>query len=177
VDRPEDGTTDELDADAYRAMYDFSPDGVLFTSSDGRVLAGNPAACEILGRTEEEICALSRQGLADPSDDRWVRLVAERERTGETHGVARWIRGDGSAIEVELSSGLFTNSGGAQRSCTVIRDVTERVRTERELEKSRARLAEAERVAQMGSWERRSPWSIEHCVRTAESGHSVVMET
>ncbi len=149
----DDVITGELDAEAYRAMYDFSPDGVLFTSPDGRVLAANPAACEILGRTEEEICALGRQGLADPSDERWERLVAERERTGQAHGVARSIRGDGSAIEIELSSGLFTNSRGARRSCTVIRDVTERVRIERELESSRARLAEAERVAQMGSWE------------------------
>ncbi len=37
--------------------------------------------------------------------------------------------------------------------CTVIRDVTERVRIETELRDSRARLSEAERVAQIGSWE------------------------
>lgn len=143
----------ELDAQAYRALYDFGPDGVLFTSPDGRVLAANPAACEILRRTEEEICALGRQGLADPSDDRWDRLLAERARAGQAHGVARMIRGDGSAVEIEMSARLFNEASGAPRSCTVIRDVTERVQMERELERSRARLAEAERVAQMGSWE------------------------
>ncbi len=150
---PEDVIAVELDAEAYRAMYDFSPDGVLFTSPDGRILAANPAACAILDRTEDEICALGRQGLADPSDDRWGRLLAERERTGQTHGVARMIRRDGSTIEIEVSARLFADAGGAPRSCTLIRDVTERIRMERELENSRARLAEAERVAQMGSWE------------------------
>ncbi len=149
----EDVITGELDAEAYRALYEFSPDGVLFTSPDGRVLAANPAACEILGRTEEEICALGRQGLADPSDERWRRLLVERERAGQVHGVARMIRGDGSAIEIEISARLFSDARGAQRSCTMIRDVTERVRMDLELENSRARLAEAERVAQMGSWE------------------------
>jgi PAS domain S-box-containing protein len=150
---PEDVTTDELDAEAYRALYDFSPDGVLFTSPDGRVLAANPAACEILGRTEEEICALGRQGLADPSDDRWALLLAERGRAGQAHGIAQMIHGDGSAVEIEMNARLFIDGRGAQRSCTVIRNVTERVRMERELENSRARLAEAERVAQIGSWE------------------------
>lgn len=145
--------TGDLDAEAYRAMFDFSPDGVLFTSPDGRILAANPAACEIFGRTVEEICALGREGLADPSDDRWGPLLAERERTGQAHGIARIMRGDGSTVEIEMSARLFSDRRGAPRSCTVIRDVTERVRLQRALELSRARLAEAERVAQMGSWE------------------------
>lgn len=149
----EDLVAGELDAHGYRALYDFSPDGVLFTAPDGRVLAANPAACAILGRTQSDICALGRQGLADPSDARWEPLLAERERVGRAHGVARMIRGDGAAIEIEMSARLFTDAAGAQRSCTVLRDVTERVRMERELENSRARLAEAERVAQIGSWE------------------------
>lgn len=142
-----------LDAEAYRALYDFSPDGVLFTSPDGRVLAANPAACEILGRTEQEIRARGRQGLADPEDARWERLLRERERAGYAQGVARMIRGDGSAVEIEMSARLFKDVHGRERSCTVFRDVSERVRLEEELEHGRARLAEAERVAQMGSWE------------------------
>jgi two-component system, sporulation sensor kinase E len=61
----------ELGPEAYRAMYENSPDGVLFTSPDGRVLAANASACQILGRTEAEICAVGRQGMADHSDERW----------------------------------------------------------------------------------------------------------
>ncbi len=142
-----------LGPEAYRALYEFGPDGVLFTSPDGRVLAANPAACRLLGMTEAEICARGRQGLADASDERWGDVVAERERTGHAHGVARMVRGDGVRIEVEMSSRLFTDAQGVARTCTVIRDVTGRVRLERELTRSREQLAEAERVARMGSWE------------------------
>ena len=134
-------------------MYENSPDGVMFTVPDGRVLAANPAACHILARSEAEIASLGRQGLADPSDERWGFLLAERERTGNVRGVARMIRGDGAVIEVEMSARVFHTAGGHERTCTIIRDVTERVTTERELRHSRERLAEAERVAQMGSWE------------------------
>jgi PAS domain S-box-containing protein len=137
-------------------LYEHSPDGVLFTVPDGRVLAANPAACRILARTEAEICALGRQRLVDPTDPRWQAMLVERDRTGQGRGVARMIRGDGVPIEVETSTEVFLDDRGEPRTCTIIRDVTDRVSIERELHDSRQRLAEAERVAQMGSWE----WEI-----------------
>lgn len=142
--------------EASLALYENSPDGVLFTVPDGTVLAANPAACQILGRSEAEICSLGRHGLADKTDERWTTILEERERTGTARGVARMIRGDSVAIDVEMSAKTFHDADGQVRACTIIRDVTDRVRMERELRDSRERLAEAERVAQIGSWE----WDI-----------------
>lgn len=154
----------ELDAEAYRALFDLSPDGILFTSPDGRLLAANRTACEILARTADELRAIGRQGVLDPTDDRWTAFLEERQRAGQAHGIARWIRGDGAAVEIEMTSRLFTDANGELRSCSVIRDVTDRVRIETELKHSRARLSEAERIAQIGSWEwdareRSTSWS------------------
>lgn len=160
------GAGGALGAEAYRALYEFSPYGVLFTAPDGTVLAANPAACEILGRTEAEICALGRQGMADDTDPRWGPMLTERARAGETHGAARMIRGDGVAIEVEISTRVFSDSAGAKRTCTVIRDITARAAVERELRRSRKALAEAERVARMGSWE----WDIPNDQMTWSEG-------
>ena len=150
------GVAEVLGTAAYRALYENSPDGVLFTVPDGSVLAANPAACQILGRTEAEICSLGRQGLADPTDERWPRILAERTRSGHARGVARMVRADGTPIEVEMSAKIFNDAAGEKRTCTIIRDVTDRVIMERELRRSRERLAEAERVAGIGSWE----WEI-----------------
>ena len=132
---------ERLGPEAYRAMYDNSLDGVLFTAPDGRVLAANAAACAILGRSEAEIRAVGRQGMSDHSDERWGALLAERQRTGQVRGVARMIRGDGSPIEVEMSAKVFSQHG-EQRSCTTIRDVTERLQIERELVEKSTRLRE-----------------------------------
>jgi diguanylate cyclase (GGDEF)-like protein/PAS domain S-box-containing protein len=137
-----DAGEETLGPEAYRAMYKYAPDGVLFTAPDGRVLAANPAACEILGRTEAEICALGRQGMADYTDERWAPMLAERERTGRVHGVARMIRGDGLLIEVEMSAQVFSEANGEKRTCTILRDDTERVRMERELVAMSTRLRE-----------------------------------
>ena len=74
--------------------------------------------------TEAEIRARGRQGLADPSDERWRSLLAERQRTGSVHGVARMIRGDGALIEAEISANIFTAAEGEERAWTVLRDVS-----------------------------------------------------
>jgi len=128
-----DGRAEAIGAGAYRALYEHCPDGVLFTNPDGAILAANPAACEILELTEAQICALGRVGLADPDDTRWSALVARRQRRGRVSGIARMRRGDGRLIEVEMSSLVFSETDGAPRTCTIIRDVSERVGMEQEL--------------------------------------------
>jgi len=133
------GSPERIGAGAYRALYLQCPDGVLFTVTDGRVIAANPAACDILLLSEDEICRRGRTGLADPSDERWVALVAERDRTGTARGVGRMLRGDGEAIEVEMSAQVFPEEGEL-RTCTVIRDVTERVAMERRMAEMGAEL-------------------------------------
>ena len=127
---------------AYRALYEHNPDGVLFTAPDGRVFAANPAACEILDRAEEEICALGRAGMADRADERWGAMLADRQRNGSVQGIARMRRGDGELIEVEVRSKVFAEADGVLRTCTMIRDVTQRVAMEHALEQMSAQLRE-----------------------------------
>jgi PAS domain S-box-containing protein len=82
-DGDRDSSAAQLDVQAYRALYEHGPYGVLFTSPDGRIHAANPAACRILGLTEAEICARGRQGLVDATDDRWSAMLAERAQPGQ----------------------------------------------------------------------------------------------
>ena len=122
-----------LGHEAYLAIFEYSLDGVLFTVPDGQVLAANPAACKLLGRSEEEICAIGRQGIADPSDPRWVTGVAERARTGRTRMQARMLRADGTSFEVDLSSAIFTAPDGQRRNVVIFRDLSERLTLAKEL--------------------------------------------
>lgn len=124
---------ERLDLPAYQAIFEYSLDGVLFTAPDGRVLAANPAACQLLGRSAQEICALGRQGLADPEDPRWVTGVAERARTGRTRTQVRMLRGDGTAFEADLSSATFDTPEGERRACVIFRDLSRRLEAARQV--------------------------------------------
>lgn len=122
-----------LDERLYQAVFDHSLDGVIITVPDGRVLAANPAACAILGASEEEICRQGRQGFSDEADPQWQSALDERRRAGQAQAVLRMVRRDGTPFFAEVSSAVFVAENGEERSCVIFRDVTERVQLEQQL--------------------------------------------
>ena len=122
----------------YEAIFRFSMDAVMLTIPDGRILAANPAACEMLRLSEDEIIRRGRRGITDPSDERWASSVAQRARHGHVRSELSFLRGDGTRFVADMSSNVFADADGEQRTCTVFRDVTDRV----EQREDQARLVE-----------------------------------
>ncbi len=118
----------------YRSLYENSLDAILLTKPDGTIFSANPAACKIFGKTEEQICKEGRYGIVDVTDPRLAILLQERSRTGSTHGEVTLLRADGEKFQAEITSSVFTLSNNEQRSCIIIRDITERVIIEKQKE-------------------------------------------
>jgi diguanylate cyclase (GGDEF)-like protein/PAS domain S-box-containing protein len=126
----------------YEALFQQSPEGVLFSSPDGRILAANPAACRILGRSEAAICCLGRDGLLNPDDPRVREGVRRREVTGRVHMELSMHCGDGTSIIADLSSTTFTTAPGVVRSCVTFRDVSEQVALQEQVARQSRQLEE-----------------------------------
>jgi len=110
----------------YRMLFDNSMDGVLLGTPDGSILAANPAAQRMFGRSESELCEIGRNGVIDTTDPRLAPLLQERENAGQFMGELTMVRKDGSRFEGEISSLLFVDEFGARLSSIIVRDVTER---------------------------------------------------
>jgi len=118
----------------FKALFDNSMDAVLLTSPEGGVLTANQAACQLFGLSEADIVARGRSGLADPADPRLQELLARRLATGQAAGPLTLIRGDGSRFTAEVSSSLYEDSQGGRYSSMILRDISERLRNQAELE-------------------------------------------
>ncbi|MDR3684238.1 MAG: PAS domain-containing protein [Geothrix sp.] len=114
----------------FRAIFENSSEAILLTAPDGRVLAANPAACRIAGRSEAEICAAGREGMVDTTEPRARAFMETRTREGHAHGELTMKRGDGSRYPVELSSTLFINPAGDPLTVILFRDLSEQKRLE-----------------------------------------------
>lgn len=110
----------------FRSVFLHSLDAILFAIPDGRILSANPAACLLFGRTEEEICLVGRDALIDPSDPRRLTMLEERRRTGRARAEVTHRRKDGTLFDAEISTAIFTNREGEERSVIILRDITER---------------------------------------------------
>jgi len=137
--------TDEVRAseERYRSLFERSVDGILLSAPDGRIFAANASACRMLGRTEEEICQLGRNGIVDSSDPRLTAALEERARTGLYSAELLLIRKDGTRFPCEVTSGVFHDRDGNLRTSMIIRDVTTRKQAD-------AALIQAEKLAVVG---------------------------
>jgi PAS domain S-box-containing protein len=119
----------------FRAIFEHGSDAILVTdpAGMGRVLAANPAACRMFGRSADEFVGLDRQSHIDTSDPRLAEMLSRRDGQGRAVAEVTCQRKDGSTFSAEFSTALLTDRMGQRRSVATIRDITERKRAEEAL--------------------------------------------
>lgn len=137
----------------HRLLFEVSLDALLqLERQSGRILAANPAACEMFALSQAQICERGTGALIAPHEAGLQQLIAEVDGAGRARGHVTLLRGDGTRFQAELSGALFTGSDGVTYASVAIRDVSERLRHEAEIlalneglaEKVRARTADME---------------------------------
>ncbi|MCQ1536091.1 PAS domain S-box protein [Methanosarcina sp. KYL-1] len=125
----------------YRMLFDHSTDAFILSDprDGGRILSANPAACRMLGWTEEELVGRGRDVMFDPEDPAVSDVLDELMRTGSTKARLTYTRKDGTKFPGEISSTFFTDNNGEPRIVIIIRDITERKRAEHQLSNELAR--------------------------------------
>jgi PAS domain S-box-containing protein len=134
----------------YKYFVENSNEVILFTSPNGKIIYANPAACEMFGKTEEEICEAGINGIADTSDPRFQLAINELCRTGSVECELILLRKDGTKFQGYLSSKVFIDVNGEERTSMHIKDITKFKKTEDELKESREKYKNLFNRAQIG---------------------------
>ena len=130
----------EVDEISFRLFFNNSGDAVLLTQPDGTILAANPEACRMFGRSEKEITKIGRSGIVDLLDPRLPGVLKERQRTGLVKGELNYKKKDGTVIPCEITSKIFRDSSGSERTVMIVRDLSEQKRSEQALRESEKRF-------------------------------------
>jgi len=120
-----------ISEERYRAVVEQSAEGIyLLDAGTRRILETNPALRAMLGYSAAELRGMELYDISAHSredvETNLERTLAERARFV---GERKYLRKDGSLVEVEVGVSVISYSG-MEVICAVLRDITERKRAE-----------------------------------------------
>jgi PAS domain S-box-containing protein len=128
------------------ATYEAATVGIAETDENGRYVRVNDALCKILGRSREELLAMTLAAITHENDREEEAGLYARQVRGElaTYVIRkRSVRPDGSIVHLDVfSSSVRDEAGRFRYGVRVMQDVTERKRMQDELRASERRLRE-----------------------------------
>ncbi len=137
-------------------LIEDSVDGIIVTNMNGNILIFNKGAEKILGYKAEEVAGkMNIRSIYEPGV---ARDVMEKLRSPDYGGIGKLTsfpifhrRKDGELIEGDLSASIVYDEEGKQvASIGIFKDLRERLKMERELQKTREALLQSEKLAAMG---------------------------
>ncbi|HEY7380418.1 MAG TPA: PAS domain S-box protein [Gaiella sp.] len=138
----------------FRVAFDNAPIGVALLAPDGRWLHVNPALCELLGYSAEELAERTFADLTHPDDlaDNLERSRKQLEGGDwERRIEKRYVRSDGEVVWVALTNEVVRDASGAPLYFVAqIEDITQRREIEDALRDAEERFRRAFEDAPIG---------------------------
>lgn len=124
-------------ADLFVMLFEQASDGILIAEPGGNFVDVNPAACDMLGYTRQELLQLSPVDLITPHDREEKPPAFHLLEVGRPLIIERnLLRKDGSTIAVELNAQRLSDG----RYLATVRDLTERRHHEQKVREVEDRL-------------------------------------
>jgi PAS domain S-box-containing protein len=139
--------------DKIRRLVDANILGIFIGNFEGAIIEANDAFLRMVEYSREDVVS-GRLRSTDLTPPEWrqrdERAVAEMKATGMVQPYEKeYFRKDGSRVSVMIGSALFE---GGNEGVVFVLDLSEQKRAQEARRSSEAYLAEAQRLAHMGSW-------------------------
>ena len=121
---------------------------IIATVADGKIVAGNKAACQLLGYTAKGLLAKDWLSLFKPREASFKKLIGHRKATGQGHGLVCITQKGGKVICCDATSALFIDGKGIERTITTLDDRSGSMRLQKSIDaKNKKTVAENINIA------------------------------
>ena len=153
----------------FRTLFEQAQAGMLFAGLDGAIASVNPAFCELLGYTGDELRALSVNDVTHADDVAATKETSRQMMSGEESDVRfekRFLRKDGEPVWTDVAARLVRDSDGKPLYFqTVVIDIRDRKRNE---VLQAVRYAVTQALVTSPGWDRAAPHVLEGLCQTLD---------
>ncbi|MGD8389681.1 MAG: PAS domain S-box protein, partial [Desulfobacteraceae bacterium] len=137
----------------FRALFNAISDVIFTHDLEGRFLSVNPALCSLFGYDEAEVIGKKISEFMKPEDASAfeAEYLAQIKERGYHEGTSAYLTREGERVFIEYRNSMVHPENGAPYISGTGRDVTERIRSEREVAKLQAHLAQAQKLESIGT--------------------------
>ena len=120
-------------------VVEHAGDSVFWMEAEGAFKYANPAACEALGYTLDELRMMSIRDIDPKYSSRWAEHISELKEAGSLTFETHHRRRDGTLVPVEVTA-VYLEYDGVAYDVGFARDITERKRADEALAASEKRF-------------------------------------
>ena len=121
----------------FKTIFDYSGDAIIIHDLDGRFIDVNRKLCESLGYSKEELMQLTLTDIETPEyADLLPNRIENLLQKGCCSFLTDYVRRDKTIIPIELCNRII-ELAGKQAVLSIARNITERKKSEEELQKNR----------------------------------------
>jgi len=117
----------------YKLQFNNTLEGIIIGRPNGLMLKVNPAVCNILGYTPEELEGQHRDIVFNAESPQNKKALSKRRENGSFVGEVTFTHKQGYTIPVEVSSVIFDAGDGSEKSIINIKDISERKTVQQQL--------------------------------------------
>jgi PAS domain S-box-containing protein len=134
----------------YRTLFDYAPDGIVIANSQSVYLDANPSLCRMLGYSRDEFIGLCAADIVAQKEIEHVgEAIKEINGKSDHHREWQFRRKNGSLFEAEVIATMMPDG----HLLGMIRDITERNRTQEALRQHAALFDQMYDAAIVWTWE------------------------
>ena len=153
----------------FRTLFEQAQAGMTFAGLDGKIMSVNPAYCELLGYTADELKSMSIFDVTHPDDVEATKEAQRKMMAGDETNYRfekRFLRKDGDQVWTDVAVRLVRDTDGKPLYFqTVIVDIGDRKRNE--VLRS-ARFAVTQALVTSPGWDKAAPHVLEGLCQTLD---------
>jgi PAS domain S-box-containing protein len=136
--------------DRYRTLFNYAPDGIVIADREGHFIDANSSLCRMLGYSHQELVGLSAADFVAEHELEHIAPALQSITEGSTyHREWELRRQDGTVFCADVRATAMPDG----RLLAMVRDLTERKRSERAIVVAEERMRFALESAHIGIWD------------------------